>query len=181
MRSWCLPSASCTSAACDRGHAVGQLSHGGLVALYRQTLTVIVSGAQLVLGKRSPEELPPDRLAALQKEVQLQADLNPPPATLAARKLDSCVQLFNSGCYADAISTCDQVIALGAMAGPALRQAYINRAAIPMRSGMVPDAVKTLKRAIQNGLDDQVIRSEAERFEACDCGVRDCNCGVEAW
>ncbi len=135
------------------------------VALYRQTLTVIVSGSQLVLRKRSPEELPPDRLAALQKEVQLQADLNPPPATIAARKLDACVQLFNDKCYADAISACDQIISLGAMAGPSLRQAYINRAAIRCVQGMVPDAVKTLKRAIQNGLDDQVIRSEAERLQ----------------
>jgi hypothetical protein len=68
-------------------------------------------------------------------------------------------------CYADAIAACDQIISLGAMAGPSLRQAYINRAAIRCVQGMVPDAVKTLKRAIQNGLDDQVIRSEAERLQ----------------
>lgn len=135
------------------------------VAIFRQQLTVLVSSSQVILRKSSPDEMSADRRAIFLREVALDAELNPPPATIAARKLDTCAQLFNNGSLDEAVRMCNQVIALGAAAGAALRQAYINRAAIQCAQGAVSGAAKTLNQAVQNGVNDDVIRSEATRLE----------------
>jgi hypothetical protein len=134
------------------------------VAIFRQQLTVLTAGSQLILRRSSLEDLSEDRRAIFLRELALETALNPPPPAVAAHKLDICAQLFRDGFLDDAVRQCDQIIAIGAAAGAALRQAYINRAAIQCAQGAVAGAAKTLGRAIQNGVNDELIRSEAARL-----------------